>query len=90
VDNLFLPHVERTEQICSVIGLKLVYLPAYSPDLNSIGEPSAELKAFIQQHWQSYEGNPDQGFDNFLEWCVGMVGASGKGEGSFLARRFDD
>lgn len=54
---------------------RLVYLPPYSPDLNPIEEFFAELKAFIRWHWQSYEENPDQGFDNFLERCVDKVGA---------------
>lgn len=55
--------------------MKLVYLPPYSPDLNPIEEFFAELKAFIQRKWNSYEEHPAQGFDNFLEWCVDVVGA---------------
>jgi hypothetical protein len=35
----------------------------------------AELKAFIKRNWQVYEEDPDQGFGNFLEWCVDTVGA---------------
>jgi hypothetical protein len=53
--------------------VKLVYLPAYSSDLNPIEEFFAELKAFIKQNWQNYEGNPEQGFDAFLEWCIYVV-----------------
>ena len=56
-------------------GVKLVYLPPYSPDLNPIEELFSELKAFIRRHWQVYEDNPDQGFDYFLEWCIETVGA---------------
>ncbi|EED21127.1 hypothetical protein TSTA_083590 [Talaromyces stipitatus ATCC 10500] len=37
----------------SKAGVKLVYLPPYSPDLNPIEELSAELKTFIRRHWQS-------------------------------------
>ncbi|EED14549.1 conserved hypothetical protein [Talaromyces stipitatus ATCC 10500] len=55
-------------------GVKLVYLPPYSPDLNPIEELFAELKAFIKRHWQAYEDNPEQGFDSFLEWCLETVG----------------
>lgn len=44
----------------------------------------AELKAFIRRNWHSYEDNPDQGFDTFLEWCVDIVGARDKSaEGHF-------
>lgn len=61
---------EPKSVMCSEAGVKLVYLPPYSPDLNPIEEFFAELKAFIGRNWQSYEGNPDQGFDTFLDWCV--------------------
>jgi transposase len=61
--------------MCFDIGVKLVYLPPYSPDLNPIEEFFAELKGFIKRSWQTYEENPDQGFDAFLEWCVDVVGA---------------
>lgn len=46
-----------------------------SPNLNPIEEFFAELKAFIRRNWKSYEENPEQGFDNFLEWCINVVGA---------------
>jgi transposase len=53
--------------IYSTAGVKLVYLPLYSPNLNLIKKFFAKLKAFVICHWQSYEDNPSQGFDNFLE-----------------------
>jgi hypothetical protein len=28
----------------------------------------------IKRNWQSYEKNTEQGFDTFLDWCVGVVG----------------
>jgi transposase len=75
MDNALFHHSERIEQMCTEAGVKLVYLPPYSPDLNPIEEFFAELKAFIRWKWHSYEENPAQGFDNFLEWCVDVVGA---------------
>jgi len=74
MDNASFHHSGRIEQMCSRAGVKLVYLPPYSPDLNPIEEFFAELKAFIRRHWESYEKNPDQGFNTFLEWCVDTVG----------------
>ena len=73
MDNVSFHHSERIERICSQAGVKLVYLPPYSPDLNPIEELFAELKAFIRRNWQSYKDNPGQGFDTFLEWCVDTV-----------------
>ncbi|CAG8418811.1 unnamed protein product [Penicillium salamii] len=84
MDNASFHHSDRIKQMCSEAGVKLVYLPPYSPNLNPIEEYFAELKAFIRRNWQSYEENPAQGFDNFLEWCVDVVGARKKSaEGHF-------
>lgn len=84
IDNASFHHLDRIKQICSEAGVKLVYLPPYFPDLNPIKEYFAELKAFIRRNWQSYEENPAQGFDNFLEWCVDVVIAREKSaEGHF-------
>jgi transposase len=75
MDNASFHHTDRIEQMCSEAGVKLMYLPPYSPDLNPIKEMFAELKDFIKWNWSIYENNPDQGFDRFLEWCVEIVGA---------------
>jgi transposase len=61
--------------MCSEVGAKLVYLPPYSPDLNPIEEFFAELKAFIERNWQLFGDDPDRDFQEFLEWCVDVVGA---------------
>lgn len=62
-------------QIYVDAGVKLVYLPPYSPDLNPIEEFFAKLKAFIKRNWSYYEVDSDQGFDAFLGWCIDVVGA---------------
>lgn len=74
MNNASFHHTERIEQMCYDAGVKLVYLPPYSPDLNLIEEFFAELKAFIERNWQYYEENSKQGFDSFLEWCINIVG----------------
>lgn len=45
--NLF---SDRIEQLCAEVGVKLLYLPSYSLDLNPIEEFFAELKAFIRRN----------------------------------------
>jgi transposase len=75
MDNASFHHSERMAQMCVDAGVKLVYLPPYSPDLNPIEEFFAELKAFIKRNWSYYEVDPDQGFDAFLGWCIDVVGA---------------
>lgn len=68
----------------SEAGVKLEYLPLYSPDLNPNEQFFAELKAFTRHKWLSYENDPDQGFDSFLEWGTDVVGAWEKSaEGRF-------
>lgn len=75
MDNASFHYFERVVQMCSDAGVKLIYLPPYSPDLNPIEEFFAELKGSIRRHWKKYKQDPVQGFDTFLEWCAGMVGA---------------
>jgi transposase len=74
MDNASFHHSERIEQMCQDAGVKLIYLPPYSPDLNPIEEFFAELKAFIKRNWQVYEADQNQGFDGFLDWCIDIVG----------------
>jgi transposase len=75
MDNASFHHSERISQMCADAGVKLVYLPPYSPDLNPIEEFFAELKGFIKRNWSYYAEYPTQGFSTFLEWCINQVGA---------------
>lgn len=74
MDNASFHHSRRVSQMCEDAGVKLVYLPPYSPDLNPIEEFFAELKAFIKRNWGYFEADPDQGFGVFLSWCIDTVG----------------
>jgi transposase len=67
IDNALFYYSERIEQMCLDAGVKLLYLPPYSPDLNPIEEFFAELKAFIKKQWHEYEDNLYQDFRVFLE-----------------------
>jgi transposase len=72
MDNASFHHGERVAQLCANAGVKLVYLPPYSPDLNPIEEFFSELKAFIRRKIRNYTGRR---YRDFLEWCVDVVGA---------------
>jgi transposase len=50
MDSASFHRTERIKQMCADVGVKLVYLPPYSPDLNPIEEFFAELKAFIKKN----------------------------------------
>ena len=73
MDNASFYHSERVAQMCADAGVKLLYLPPYSRDLNPIEEFFVEPKGFIKHQWNYYERNPDQGFESFLEWCLDVV-----------------
>lgn len=77
MDNISFYHTERIAQMCADTGVKLVYLPPYSPDLNLIEEFFAMLKGFIRRNWSYYAEDPDQGFNSFLEWCINQVRVRG-------------
>lgn len=84
LDNASFHRSKRVEQMCIDAGVKLVFLPPYSPDLNPIEEFFAELKAFIKRRWSTYEDNPDKGFDVFLDWCIHHIGSKqGSARGHF-------
>lgn len=51
MDNASFHLSDRIEGMCAEAGVKSVYLPPYSPDLNPIEEFFFELKAFISRHW---------------------------------------
>lgn len=74
MDNSF-HRSDRIEKMCADAGVKLVYLPPYSPDLNPIEAFFSELKAFIKRNWLRYEENPERGFETFLEWSIEVVGS---------------
>jgi transposase len=78
MDNASFHYKARIEQMCYNAGVKILYLPPYSPDFNPIEECFAELKAFIKRNWHVDEVDPSQGFDNFLEWCIDIVGRKEK------------
>lgn len=75
MDNASFHRSDRIDQLCAAAGVKLLYLPPYSPDLNPIEEFFAELKAFIKRNWQLYGDLLHQDFRAFLEWYVDTVGA---------------
>jgi transposase len=74
VDNASFHHSDRVKELCDRAGVKLEFLPPYSPDLNPIEDFFGILKGFIKKNWHEYESNPEQGFAAFLEWCISVAG----------------
>jgi transposase len=74
MDNASFHHSEGVKELCLRAGVKLVFLPPYSPGLNPIEEFFGDLKRFIRRNWIEYESNPGQDFGAFLEWCITVAG----------------
>ena len=72
MDNAPFHQPGRIQQPCDDAGVKLLFLPPYSPDFNPIEEFFAELKAFIKRHGHLYTTQQDF---PVLEWCVYVVGS---------------
>ena len=47
IDNASFYYLERIQALFNAFSVKLIYLPAYLPNLNLIKEFFGELKAFI-------------------------------------------
>lgn len=78
MDNASFHRGERVQQMCDDAGVKLLYLPPYSPDLNPVEELFSEFKGDVKKNFPIYEKNPGQDFGEFLQWCMDRVGGNQK------------
>lgn len=74
MDNASFHRSDQVRQLYSDTGVKLLYLPPYSPDFNPIEELFTELKAHIKKDWSGYEKKLDEGFHAFFRQCVQDIG----------------
>ena len=58
------------QTVCGNAEVKLIYLPPYSPDLNSIEEGFAQLKAWFKKNYKLVN---DMTFDEFLGMGINLV-----------------
>ena len=75
MDNASWHHSEKIRRMCAEAGVKLVYLPPYSPDFNPIEEFFSVLKKFIKKTWRRNKDFATADFKSYLEWCVERVGS---------------
>ncbi len=50
MDNAPIHHGEEVLELVDRFGVRIEYLPPYSPDLNPIEEAFSQVKAFIRRH----------------------------------------
>jgi transposase len=75
MDNASWHHSEEIREICDNAGVKLLYLPPYSPDFNPIEEFFSVLKSFIRRYWRQNQDIIAMDFKKYLGWCVDKVGS---------------
>ena len=69
--NLCVHKGERVRQLAENAGFELIYLPPYSPDLNSIEEAFAKLKALPAQSRDAYPRGARRGDGPSAGGCDG-------------------
>lgn len=75
MDNASSHCSDRTEQMCTEAGVRLTYLPPYSPDLNPIEEFFAELKTYIRKERRNHIELYENDLSAFVQLAVDIVGA---------------
>jgi len=51
LDNARIHRNREFHDLCTAAGVRVEYLPPYSPDFNPIEKPFAGLKAWMQENW---------------------------------------
>lgn len=77
MDNASWHRDSRVQELCEAAGVKLMYLPPYSPDFNPIEAWFSDLKALIRRQYSTFGGDDlrDENFEAFLRQCVDQQGA---------------
>lgn len=75
MDNASWHNKERLERLCADAGVKLLFLPPYSPDFNPIEEFFSEFKSYIKKCWNEYYNLIKADFKAFLRLCIRAVGS---------------
>jgi transposase len=71
LDNASIHRSPRIRELCERDGVRLEYLPPYSPDYNPIEKSFKMLKSWIKRYTRLQEEFSE--FDNFLKYAVQQV-----------------
>lgn len=61
LDNAKIHHNDEIHALVDRFGVRLEYLPPYSPDLNPIEEAFSQIKHFLRRHNDYYGAMEDNG-----------------------------
>ena len=59
MDNLSVHHVREVQEYFRQAGVVLLFLPAYSPDLNPMEEAFSFIKSYLRKHDELLQVIPD-------------------------------
>ena len=59
LDNASIHHLETVVDLIEAAGALVQFLPPYSPDLNPIEELFSQVKSYLREHEQSYQGSSE-------------------------------
>jgi hypothetical protein len=69
MDNHSIHHSEELSEMCMEAGIVLLYLPAYSPDMNPIEQSFSQLKAWMRKN-QPLAQIMLQDFEGFIQLAI--------------------
>lgn len=77
-DNASIHRSEELRRLCEEAGVKLAFLPPYSPDFNPIEETFSALKSWMKKHQDlGQEYVEDDQFETFLTLAVQQLAVDG-------------
>lgn len=62
-------HMNTLQIACEARGVKILFLPPYSPDFNPIEGSFGDLKSHIRRWYRSKRKDFDS-YQDFLEWAI--------------------
>jgi len=80
MDNASIHHslIDVVTRACNARGVRLLFLPPYSPDFNPIKESFRDLKSFIRRWYRKKRQSFDT-YQEFLEWAIRKTGTGEDG-----------
>jgi transposase len=82
LDNVSTHHDERVQQLCAARGVKLMYLPPYSPHLNPIEMAFHEIKEWMRRH-REIGIELENDFEVFVHMAMAETASARKAKGYF-------
>lgn len=67
LDNAKIHHGGELQELADRVGVRIQYLPPYSPDFNLIEEAFSKIKHFLRRHQEYYELRGDGIFFDMFE-----------------------